>query len=185
MHSTDNLDDGYLGSGHALWKSIRKYGKENFKREIIKFCKNRQELVEKEKEIVNLNEIIKKECMNLVLGGGKVKNYCPTEEIQHRRSSAGGKATSLRFKNDEEFKQKHSKVLSDRTKEGFVNGVYKNFKYDWTGKKHSEATKQKISKTRKERGCGIGEKNSMFGKKHSEETKKKISESMKKLNKNS
>ena len=30
MHSTDNLNDGYIGSGKRLWHSIRKYGKENF-----------------------------------------------------------------------------------------------------------------------------------------------------------
>lgn len=30
MHSTDNLDDGYVGSGKRLWNSIKKHGKENF-----------------------------------------------------------------------------------------------------------------------------------------------------------
>ena len=29
MHSTTNLEDGYLGSGKRLRYSIRKYGKEN------------------------------------------------------------------------------------------------------------------------------------------------------------
>ena len=70
MHSTDNLDDGYLGGGNRLWKSIRKYGKENFKKEILEFCKNREELIQREKEVINLNELSKKDCMNLVIGGG-------------------------------------------------------------------------------------------------------------------
>lgn len=26
MHSTDNLDDGYVGSGKRLWYSINKHG---------------------------------------------------------------------------------------------------------------------------------------------------------------
>ena len=28
MHSTSDLDDGYLGSGTILWRSIKKHGKE-------------------------------------------------------------------------------------------------------------------------------------------------------------
>jgi hypothetical protein len=69
MHSTDNLEDDYLGSGNRLRYSIKKYGKINHKREILEFCENRKELKSREKEIVNLNEIAKKECMNLCVGG--------------------------------------------------------------------------------------------------------------------
>ena len=53
MHSTDNQNDGYLGSGKRLWYSINKYGKENFKIEHLEFFDNRKELVEQEKKIVN------------------------------------------------------------------------------------------------------------------------------------
>jgi len=38
MHSTDNVDDGYLGSGIAIINAINKYGKENFTREILWKC---------------------------------------------------------------------------------------------------------------------------------------------------
>jgi len=70
MHSTDNLDDGYLGSGKRLRYSIRKYGKENHQREILEFCNSREELKKRGEEIVSLNEIAKEECMNLALGSG-------------------------------------------------------------------------------------------------------------------
>jgi hypothetical protein len=69
MHSTSDLNDGYLGSGTRLRYSINKHGKENFVREIIEYCESREELKSKEIEIVNLDEIAKIECMNLKVGG--------------------------------------------------------------------------------------------------------------------
>ena len=37
VHSTTNLEDGYLGSGKRLRYSIEKHGKENHLREILEF----------------------------------------------------------------------------------------------------------------------------------------------------
>ena len=69
MHSSDNLNDGYLGSGTLLRRSINKYGKENHIIEILEFVNSREELAAREKEIVSLQEIAKKDCMNLKVGG--------------------------------------------------------------------------------------------------------------------
>jgi len=69
MHSTDNLDDGYLGSGKHLWNSIHKHGKKNHKKEIMEFLPNRSSLKEREKTLVNEELIHDKLCMNLHLGG--------------------------------------------------------------------------------------------------------------------
>jgi len=69
MHSAYTLDDGYLGSGKILRKSIRKYGKENHVREIIEFCKTREDLPIRESEIVNKALLADPLCINLILGG--------------------------------------------------------------------------------------------------------------------
>jgi hypothetical protein len=42
MHSTNNLNDGYLGSGKILRYSVKKYGAENHKIERLEFFENRK-----------------------------------------------------------------------------------------------------------------------------------------------
>lgn len=69
MHSTDDLDDGYFGSGQKLWKSIRKHGKEKHVKEILEYLPSREALKLREKEIVTEELLGDKLCMNLALGG--------------------------------------------------------------------------------------------------------------------
>jgi hypothetical protein len=156
MHSTDNLGDGYLGSGRRLRYSINKYGKENHKVEILEFVDTRKELAGREKDIVNLNEIVKKECMNLMVGG--VGGFI-SEEQQRNRSIAGGEAFSKKLKNDENFRTEHSIRASNRLKKTHEEG---KIKYDtFKGKKHTEETKKKMSKSSKGKGKGV--ENSQYG----------------------
>ena len=69
MHSTDDLDDGYFGSGSYLSKSIKKHGKEKHQKEILEFLESREALKLREKELVNKELLGDKRCMNLKLGG--------------------------------------------------------------------------------------------------------------------
>ncbi len=69
MHSTDDLDDGYLGSGRWLINSVKKYGKEKHVREIIEFVPTREQLRIREEQIVDQKMIDDDLCMNLDLGG--------------------------------------------------------------------------------------------------------------------
>lgn len=45
-------DDDYLGSGSTFLKALKKYGKENFSKEILCFCQTREEADKKEREII-------------------------------------------------------------------------------------------------------------------------------------
>ena len=69
MHSTDKLDDGYLGSGKILTRSIRKYGKDKFVKEILEYCDDRKSLSEMEAEYITEIVVKDKLCMNLTQGG--------------------------------------------------------------------------------------------------------------------
>ena len=157
MHSTNNLDDGYFGSGKRLRYSINKYGKENHKRKIIEFLPNRKKLIEYEKKIVNLNEIAKKDCMNLMIGG---KGGLINKKHGKKLNRAGNVAFKKKIENDTELKKKYIKLGSERFKMMWKNGEMKQI--DWTGKHHKEESKRKIGSANSKHQQG--EKNSMFGK---------------------
>ncbi len=154
MHSTNNIEDGYLGSGTRLRYSIKKHGKENHEREIIEFLNSRSELKKRENEIVNLNEISKKYCMNLKVGGeGGLVNE------EHHIKMREGASKSLKNKwNNIEFRKKIIGLSKERMKNRHKEG---KVKYDtFTNKKHSEESKKLMSDKAKKR---TGSKNSQFG----------------------
>lgn len=69
IHSTDNLDDGYMGSGTRLRYAYEKYGIENFTKEILKFFETREEAAKYEADIVNEVLIKDENCYNIIHGG--------------------------------------------------------------------------------------------------------------------
>ena len=74
IHSTDDLDDGYLGSGTRIKEAIEKEGKENFNEEIIKFFSTITEALEEEARVVTKDLVDDPMCYNMVLGGGGYDN---------------------------------------------------------------------------------------------------------------
>lgn len=67
-HSTCKENDNYLGSGKRLKRAIKKYGKQNFKREIVEYCDNIEELYLLEQNIID-KHINDKNCYNMNKGG--------------------------------------------------------------------------------------------------------------------
>jgi len=104
MHKTNNLQDEYLGSGNMLKRAIKKYGIHNFTKEILFIFDNEQDMINKEKELVN------EDFCNL----STTYNICQ-----------GGKGGSLRkgIVLSSETKQKISKSI----KEHYINNteIYK------------------------------------------------------------
>lgn len=158
MHSTDNIDDNYLGSGKRLWNSINYHGKENHKKEILEFFSSRDELKLREKEIVNKELINDVYCMNLQLGGGG-----GFKDNSHMvKTCKAGNEKFIKNMLDPEYRKIFSQKMSEANKKSFELGkrVGVNF-YDWTGKKHTEQSKQKLSS--KKKNTGIGSDNSVWG----------------------
>lgn len=69
VHSTDNISDGYLGSGNKLKNAIKKYGKDNFKKEIIALFDERKDALLYEKNLISKELIESDYCYNLTEGG--------------------------------------------------------------------------------------------------------------------
>lgn len=154
-HSTNNLDDGYMGSGILIKKAIQKYGIENFTKEYLAFCDTEEKLNWFEKFYIkkyNAREV----GYNLTDGG----------EGQLGVHRYGSNAAMYGKHHSEETKQKISK--SNIGKHLFFTEEHKQkISSALSNRTLSEETRKKISESHK----GIHRK----GKPLSEETKRKIS----------
>ena len=155
-HATENEYDSYLGSGRVFLKSIRKYGKENFIKEILFIFKTKNEALKKEKEIVNRDFILSNFNYNCTIGGkGGIgesnKGRKHTKEAIEKITEAGKR------KCKEETKIKISNANKGRKmKEEFVlqNSLLRKKYYETNvsirlGAKHSEESKRKMSESSK------------------------------------
>lgn len=170
-HSTNNLNDGYLGSGKLLQKAIKKYGKENFSKRIIKMCETEHEAYQIEKFLVTNYIISRDDCYNLVTGGrgegsGPKENYIPWNKGKH--------ISDDHKKHISEYQKTHKHIMTEQEKENRHKAAIlreaakkaRGYKYQGNHHKHSEETKRKIGDAHR---C----------KQLSEETKKKMSDASK------
>ena len=84
VHASNNLEDRYLGSGTKLKKAIKKYGRDNFTKEILQVFETYDEALNEERRIVTLEFVKDPKTYNLEIGGlgGKVW----TKELREKMS---------------------------------------------------------------------------------------------------
>lgn len=156
MHSTFNVDDGYLGSGRCLIKAFKKYGKENFKREIICFCISLDEAYKKESEYIKIYDTLNPKGYNLSPTGGNNVKGSMSEESKKKLSNSisGEKHWSYGKKQSKEVIEKRRKALMGHkgcihTQES-INKILET-KTRNNSFKHTEETKIKIGLASKNR----------------------------------
>lgn len=139
QHKKTYFDTNYLGSGYSLAKAINKYGKENFKCEIIKFCKSKAELDSEEIKYIKLFDSCTPEKGYNISSGGQGGDHGPlvnkkiSEKLKGRpKSEAQKKLLSERNRGKKNSPEARRKI-SEKNK----------------GKVISEVTRQKISKANK------------------------------------
>ena len=125
-HSTDDLNDGYLGSGKKLRLAKNKYGNENFKKEILAYADTEKTLNWLEKYYIRKYKSQNPEIgYNLTAGGDGHLGYHPTEYTL--------KLYSLKRKGVKKSEQ-HKKKIGEGNR-GEKNGMYGTHKTD-TEKQH-------------------------------------------------
>ena len=155
MHSSDDLDDGYFGSGKIINYSVNKHGIENHQVEILEFLPSREELKKREAEVVNNELMANPLCMNLKFGGEGGWDHINNGSgiYQAIAGHLGGKSCW----------EQHREHLTEVTSKNFAE-ARKSKKWDsksFLGKKHTEETKSKIREKCSENSKG--ENNSQFG----------------------
>lgn len=87
-HKTTNPYDDYLGSGAKLQIAIEKYGKHNFKKDILYIFDNKNDMDIKERELVNEEFKSNRNTYNVKLGGDGGWDYINTnQEIMDNRNN--------------------------------------------------------------------------------------------------
>ena len=173
FHSTDNLNDGYIGSGKALIDSFSKYKKDDFERKILEFIDTDNHLSREEFWIAKLNTLTPNGYNISPKGGLGVKGSLSEGSKEKIGKANKGNQSWLGRTHTEETKKKISKNTS-------VAGENNPF----FGKTHTEEAKRIISQKSgrnypksEEHKRKIAEAHK--GMKHSEETKRKIGEKSK------
>lgn len=146
MHSTDDLNDGYLGSGRRIVRSISKHGVDNHIREILDILPDRKSLREREKQIITDELLNDPLCMNLARGGEGGWDYINENHLSpvHDRSHPS-------------YEKMVAGIPQANRHPSRKETNIKNLKGGMKGKHHSECAKQNMSIAQ------MGKKNSQFG----------------------
>lgn len=192
VHKTNNINDGYMGSGTYLKRAIRKYGLENFSKEILAVFDNPIEMFQMEKMLVNEEFVSNTNTYNTKLGGSggwdhiskeqnrrnilrlneRMKTDSLYKDVYRKAGRAGGAKIKERLKTDiyyQDMCRKAGLALVAKNHEKYPNGTFFE-------KSHTEETKAKIGKANAISQSGSG--NSQYGTRWiyslTEKTSKKI-----------
>jgi hypothetical protein len=161
-HKTQVKNDDYMGSGKVLKLAIKKYGIENFTKNIIFEASSAEEMFSKEKELVEIGS----HTYNLKKGGDGGFDFVNKNLSKEHRSNVGklgNKSFQNRLKSDKNFNDWFVERMREVAKNRHAEGTLKTWKdtYSWLGKKHKEESKKKIGEKNSIHQKGSG--NSQYG----------------------
>jgi len=174
-HSSDNLEDEYFGSGILIERALKKYGKENFKKEFLEFFLNKEEAFKAQEKYIQYYNTLHPNGYNLHhKGGWHITNISEEQKKKISKTLMGNipwnkgltKQTDERVKKYVESNTNNLKRLGkpawNKNLTSEIDERVKKYSDAKIGRHHSEKSKKLMSKKLK-------------GKKLSEEHKQKIS----------
>ena len=161
-HSWDKegIDPNYYGSGTAITRAVRKYGKDNFQVEVLYYYDTVEECRADEERI--LTEYNVRDCphsYNLKNSAIGFTSDDMTDEIRQKLSRAMKGKNNPMYGKHPTLSEEHRNKISQALR-GENNPMY--------GKTHTENTRKKMSQAKK------GENNPMYGRTRTENTRNKI-----------
>lgn len=177
QHRYKNLNDSYMGSGTLLKKAQKKYGIENFEKEILYSRIQRKDTADSMEIFAIAKErAIAKAEYNIANGGTGTDSFSEETKRKMSESHKGQEAWNTGKHLSEEHKRKLSESHKGKKKPPRSEEHQRKLAESRRGKPHSEEAKRRMSEAHK----GIAPWNKgKKGKKMSEETKRKMSESHK------
>lgn len=163
-HRTENLEDGYVGSGNRLATALKKYGRSSFTKEILFVFDNPTKMSAKEAELVTREFVDREDTYNLVPGGYQGDSFYQTRknitpEMMSAWGQKGNDAQRVLAEQDPHYRDASRSngraVLTSLREAGYRPP-------NWSGKRHSEASKLKLGATM--RSLTLKEGNPQFGK---------------------
>lgn len=142
-HSTDDMNDSYMGSGTRLQAAIKKHGIENFRKYVLMTCVSSEEAFEFERLIVNEQFIQDENTYNLTEGGN---GFSPGS----KRATEAGRKGGINSTASDETRAKKARLCGEinrrlnpeRNRRLWRLGMFPQPTFK--GKKHSDSAKHAI-----------------------------------------
>ena len=167
VHKTNDMSDGYMGSGRVNKRAIEKYGIDNFRKDILETFENSKAMYAREKEIVTEKFLAREDVYNLCRGGtGGGFDYINKNKLNLWNGVGKRPGTIENY-----FTKESATIYNNRNKED-KKGIYspnfdnpfrkKEIQIENAKKSNTKEAIEKKKSTWKQTGRGQGNKNSQF-----------------------